>query len=76
MSRLRFHVTLLEYSDRDIFRTLFITLIEKLKGTRRIVNLLTFMLLGLKAERCDFDRKIAPALEPFQNKDSILVLLL
>ena len=48
----------------------------RLEGTRRIVNLLTFMLRSLKAERCDFGGKIAPALEPFENKDSSLVLLL
>ena len=40
------------------------------------MNLLTFMLRSLKAERCDFGGKIAPALEPFENKDSSLVLLL
>ena len=48
----------------------------RLEGTRRIVNLLNFMLRSLKAEQCDFGGKIAPALEPFQNKDSSLVLLL
>ena len=48
----------------------------RLEGTRRIVNLLTFMLRSLKAERCDFGGKTAPALEPFLNKDSSLVLLL
>ena len=48
----------------------------RLEGTRRIVNLLTFMLRSLKAERCDFGGKIAPALEPFQNKVSTLVSLL
>ena len=41
-----------------------------------MMNLLTFMLRSLKAERCDFGGgKIAPALEPFQSKDSTLVLL-
>ena len=40
----------------------------RLKGTRRIVDLLTFMLRSLKAEPCDLGGKIAPALEPFQNK--------
>ena len=41
----------------------------RLKGTRRIVDALTFMLRSLKAERCDFGGgEIAPALEPFQNK--------
>ena len=29
----------------------------RLEGTRRIVNLLTFMLRSLKAERCDFGGK-------------------
>ena len=53
----------------------------RLEGTRRNVNLLTFMLRSLKAERCDLGGGglgglIAPALEPFQNKDSSLVLLL
>ena len=32
----------------------------RLEGTRRIVNLLTFMLWGLKAERCDFGGKNRP----------------
>ena len=43
----------------------------RLKGTRRIVDLLTFMLRSLKAQRCDLGGgggEIAPALEPFQNK--------
>ena len=48
----------------------------RLEGTRRIVNLLIFMLRSLKAEQCDFGGKIAPALEPFQDKVSSLVLLL
>ena len=47
-----------------------------LYNRERIVNLLTFMLLRLKAEQCDFGGKIAPALEPFQNKISTLVSLL
>ena len=40
------------------------------------MNLWTFLLQRLNGERCDFRGKIAPALEPFQNKDSSLVLLL
>ena len=40
----------------------------RLEGTRRIVNLLTFMLRSLKAERCDFGGKIAPVLEPFKTR--------
>ena len=40
----------------------------RLEGARRIVNLLTFMLRSLKAERCDFGGKIAPALEPFSKQ--------
>ena len=40
------------------------------------MNLSTFLLRSLKVERCDFGRKITSALEPFQNKDSSLVLLL
>ena len=44
----------------------------RLEGARRIVNLLTLMLRSLKAERRDLGGKIAPALEPFQNKDSPL----
>ena len=46
------------------------------EGTRRSMNLSTFLLRSLKAERFDFLGKIPPALEPFQNKDSSLVLLL
>ena len=46
------------------------------KGTRRSVNLSAFSLRSLKAERCDFLGEIAPALEPFLNKDSSLVVLL
>ena len=39
------------------------------------MNLSTFLLQSLKAERCDaiFWEKIAPAHEAFQNKDSFLV---
>ena len=48
----------------------------RLEGTRRIVNLLTFMLRSLKAKRGDLGGKIAPALERFQNKVSTLVSLL
>ena len=48
----------------------------RLEGTRRNVNLLTFMLRSLKAERCDILGKNRPALEPFQNKVSSLVFLL
>ena len=40
------------------------------------MNLSTFLLWSLKAEQFDFLGKIPPALEPFQNKDSSLVLLL
>ena len=40
------------------------------------MNLSTFLLRSLKAEQCDFGEKIALALEPFQNMDSTLVLLL
>ena len=46
------------------------------EGTRRNVNLSTFMVRSLKTERCDFGGKIAQALEPFQNMDSTLVPLL
>ena len=48
----------------------------RLEGTKRIVNLLTFMLRSLKAERAILGGEIAPALEPFHNKDSSLVVLL
>ena len=47
-----------------------------LEGSRRSVNLSTFLLRSLKVELCDFGGKITLALEPFQNKDSSLVLLL
>ena len=44
--------------------------------TRRIINLLTFILRSVNAEQYDFGGKITPALEPFQKKVSSLVLLL
>ena len=50
------------------------------EGTTKRVNLSTLLLRSLKAERCDLfflgGRGVAPALEPFQNMDSSLVLLL
>ena len=46
------------------------------EGSRRSVNLSTFLQRSLKVELCDFGGKITLALEPFQNKDSSLVLLL
>ena len=48
----------------------------RLEGTRRIVNLLTFMLRSLKAERCDFGGKNRPGAGTLQNKVFTLVLLL
>ena len=49
------------------------TVFERLECVARSLRA---MLRSLKAERCDFGGKIAPALEPFQNKVSTLVLLL
>ena len=40
------------------------------------MNLSTFSLRSLKASDAILGGKIAPALEPFQNMDSTLVLLL
>ena len=50
----------------------------RLKGTRRIaiVDLLTFMLRSLKAERCDFGGKNRPGAGTLSKQVSTLVALL
>ena len=48
----------------------------RLKGTRRIVDLLTFMLRSLKAERCDFGGKNRPGAGTLSKQVSTLVSLL
>ena len=40
----------------------------RLEGTRRIVNLLTFMLRSLKAKRCDFGGKNRPGAGTFSKQ--------
>ena len=43
-------------------------MVFQLEGTRRIVNLLTFMLRSLKLERCDFGGKSPRRWNPFKTR--------
>ena len=40
----------------------------RLEGTRRIMNLLTFMQRSLKAERCGFGEKLPRRWKPFKTR--------
>ena len=66
--------------SREVLICLFVGPSNTIAGKRRNVNLLTFMLRSLKAERCDLGGGGGggnrTALEPFQNKVSSLVFLL